>query len=109
MNFADGRVGELEDDIEVVDHEVEDDVDIESAWAEDAEAVGLEEHGVVDAGGEGGNGGIEALEVTDLDEALMLIGEADEGICLGEGGSDGLFDEHVQAGVQKASRYVVVG
>ena len=35
-----------EQDVEVVDHEVEDDVDVQGARGEDAEAVGLEEHGV---------------------------------------------------------------
>ena len=49
-DLADGRLGELEDDVEVVDHEVEDDVDVERARGEDAEAVGLEEHGPVEEG-----------------------------------------------------------
>ena len=48
-DLVDGGVGEGEDDVEVVDHEVEDDVDVERARGEDAEAVGLEEHGLVEA------------------------------------------------------------
>ena len=46
-----------------MDHEVEDHVDVERAGGEDAEAVGLEEHGVVEAGGDGGDGGVEAFEM----------------------------------------------
>ncbi len=60
-DFLDGRVGEGEDDVEVVNHEVEDDVDVEGARGEDAEAVSLKEHGVVERGESRGDGGIEAL------------------------------------------------
>ena len=73
-DFADGGVGEREDDVEVVDHEVEDDVDVERAGGEDAEAVGLEEHGVVEALGDGGDGGVETLEVADGDDAVEVVG-----------------------------------
>ena len=44
-DFSDGGVGEREDDVEVVDHEVQDDVDVEGArWdcaLEQAGAVGV--------------------------------------------------------------------
>jgi hypothetical protein len=109
VDFADGRVGEVEDDVEVVDHEVEDDVDVEGAGAEDAEAVGLEEHGSVDAGFERGDGGVEAFEVADLNEAVVLVGEVDELICLGESGGDGFFDKQVQACCEQGGGYVEVG
>ena len=73
--LADGRVGELEDDVEVVDHEVEDDVDVERARGEDAETVGLEEHGAVEQRLDRGDGGVETLEVADLDDALVNVGK----------------------------------
>jgi len=38
-DFANGGVGEGEDDVEVVDHEVEDYVDVEGTRGEDAEPV----------------------------------------------------------------------
>jgi hypothetical protein len=109
VDFADGGVGEVEDDVEVVDHEVEDDVDVEGAGAEDAEAVGLEEHGPVDAGFERGDGGVEAFEVTYLDEAVVLSSEVDEPVCLGESGGDGFLDEQVQACGEQGGGYVEVG
>ncbi len=68
-----------------MDHKVEDDIDVESAGAEDAEAVRLEEHGLMGAGSEGGDGGVEALEMAYLDEATAFAGEADEGVGLLEG------------------------
>ena len=68
--LADGRLHELEDDVEVVNHEVEDDIDIERAGGEDAEAVGLEEHGAVEERFDCGDGGVEALEVADLHDTV---------------------------------------
>ena len=65
------RLHQAEDDVEVVHHEVEDDVDIERARGEDAEPVRLEEHGHVDVGLHGEHGGVEALQVADLKDALM--------------------------------------
>ena len=97
-DFADGGVGEGEDDVEVVDHEVEDDVDVEGARSEDAEAVGLEEHGVVELGEGGGDGGVEALEMTDGDDAVEGGGELEDAVGIGEGSGEGLLDEEVEAG-----------
>ncbi len=99
----------MEDDVEVVDHEVEDDVDVEGAGAEDAEAVGLEEHGLVDAGLERGDGGVEAFEVSYLDEAAMLVGDANEFIGLSEIGGDRFFDEQVQACGEQGGGELEVG
>ncbi len=109
MDLGDGRVGQLQDDVEVVDHQVEDYVHVEGAGAEDAEAVGLKEHGLLNARGKGGDGGVEALEVTDLDEAVVLTGEADEVVGLVQGGGDGLFDEQMQACLEEAGGGVEVG
>ena len=76
-DFTDGRIaGEGEDDVEVVDHEVEDDVDVERARGEKAEPVGLEEHGLVEGGEGGGDGRVEALEVADGEDAVVVLGEA---------------------------------
>src|SRR5665213_1074835 len=74
-DLADRGVGELEDDVEVVDHEVEDDIDVERARGEDAEAVGLEEHGAVEQRLDRGDGGVETFEVADLDDPLVNVGK----------------------------------
>jgi hypothetical protein len=39
--------------------------------------------------------GVEALEVADLEDAVVLLGEGDEGVGFGEGGGDRFFDEAV--------------
>ncbi len=102
-DFFDGGVSEGEDDVEVVDHEVEDDVDVERAWGEDAEAVGLEEHGAVEGGEGGGDGGVEAFEMADGDDAGVLVGEGEDVVGLGEGGGEGFFDEDVEVGAEELS------
>ncbi len=100
-DLFDRGVGEGEDDVEVVDHEVEDDVDVERARGEDAEAVGLEEHGVVERGQGGGDGGVEALEMADLHDAVVLLREGKNVVGLVEGGGEGFFDEGVDAGAEE--------
>ena len=84
-----------------MNHEVEDDVDIERARGEDAEPVRLKEHGHVDVGLDGEDCRVEALQMADLQDALVARCERDELIGFGERGGDGLFDQHVDAGFEK--------
>ncbi len=100
-DFADGGVGEAENDVEIVDHEIENDVDVERTRGEDAEPVRLEEHGVRERGEGGGDGGVEALEVADGDDACVGLREGEDVVGLGEGGGEGLLDEEVEAGEEK--------
>ena len=95
------RVDEGEHDVEVVDHEVEDDIDVEGARAERAEAVDLEEHRAGDDGQGGDDGGIEALEVADLDDAAGGAGGGDDVVGFRQGGGERLFDEQVHAALQQ--------
>ncbi len=95
-DFANGGVGEGEDDVEVVDHEVEDDVDVEGAGGEDAEPVGLEEHGLMERGEGGGDGGVEAFQMADGEDAVVGLSEGDEVVGFGEGGGEGLLDEDIE-------------
>ena len=96
-----GRAREGEHDVEVVDHEIEDDIDIQGARTEDAEPMHLKKHGAVEQGLDRGDGGVEALQVTDLQDASLGGGQSNEGVGLLEGGGDGLFDEDVDAGTQQ--------
>ncbi len=100
-DFFYGGVGEGEDDVEVVDHEVEDDVDVEGAGSEDAEAVGLEEHGVVEGGEGGGDGGVEALEMTDGDEPLVDEGGQHDLVGFCQRRRKGFFDEDVHTVIEQ--------
>jgi len=49
-------------------------------------------------GAGGGYGGVEAFEVADLEDAVVLFGHGDEDVGLGGGGGEGLFDEEVESG-----------
>jgi hypothetical protein len=46
----------------------------------------------------GGDGGVEALEVSGLDDAVVLCGEGEDAVGVGERGGEGFFDEEVYAG-----------
>jgi len=69
-DFLKARLRHLEDDVEVVDHEVEDDVDVERARGEDAEAMTLEEHRAIEMWEKCGDGGVEAFEMADLENEM---------------------------------------
>ena len=87
-----------------MDHEIENDVDVEGTRCEDAEPVRLEEHGLGEGCESCGNGGVEALEMADGDDATLRLGESQDVVCLGEGGGEGLLDEDVEAGEKKLLR-----
>src|SRR6202012_401580 len=84
-HLADRRLSEGEHDVEIVHHEVEHHVYVERARAEDAEAMRFKEHRLVADGFGGGDGGIEAFEMADLEDTAAAGGEIDE--LVGFGGS----------------------
>lgn len=94
-----------EHDVEVVNHEVENDVDVERARAENAEAMRLKEHGVIEERASGSDGGIEALEMAGLEDAVVGGSGVDEMGGFGNAGGDGLFNEDVNACLEKSLRY----
>lgn len=98
MEGTNRRLDEVEDDVEVVDHQVENDVDVESTGAEDAEAMRLEKHGVVEDRPNGKDRGIEAFEVAGLKNTAMLPGGIDETSGLVDAGGDGFLNDEVDAG-----------
>jgi len=98
-DFANRRIAEGEHDVEIVDHEVEDDVDVERAGGEDGKPVGLKEHGAAQFGLDGEHGGVEALEVAGLQNAAAFGGSPDEVVSFGKCRDQRLFDEKVEARV----------
>jgi hypothetical protein len=61
----------------------------------------LKEHGPAQLGLHGEHGGVEALEVSGLENALLLFGESDEIVGFGQRGGQGLFDEKIEARVEQ--------
>ncbi len=79
-NLPDGGFRQREYHVEIVNHQVEDYVDVERARREDGKPVGLEEHGARDALRGRGDGRVEALEVTDLQDAMVAPGEREDAV-----------------------------
>lgn len=84
-----------------MNHEVEDDIDVERARREDGEPVGFKEHGTAKLRLNGQNGRIEAFEVTGLENAIVLFGNRDQFVGLRRGSREGLFDEQVETGFEQ--------
>ena len=83
-----------------MDHEVEYDVDIEGARGKDAEPMHLKKHGAVDKRLDGGDGGVKAFQVTDLQDAVTFRSEGNQFVGLFQGGGDGFFDQNVDSGFE---------
>jgi hypothetical protein len=90
-------------------HEVENDVDIEGAWGENAEPVRLKEHGHVDVGLHREDGGVEALQMANLKDAVMPRGQIDERVCLGQRRGNRFFYQNIDAGLKQCARDRGVG
>ena len=95
------RLDQTEHDVEVVHHEVENDIDIEGARGENAEPVRLKEHGHVDVWLHGEHCGVEALQMANLKDALMTRGQIDECVGLGQRRGDRLFYQNIDAGLNQ--------
>ena len=102
-------LGEREYEVHVVDHEIEHDVYVETARAEEIHAVDLEEEGQGEALFEGQDGGVKSLEVAYLKDAAGAGSGVDQAIGGGKVGGDGLFDEDVDAGVEEVAADIDVG
>lgn len=65
-----------------MDHEVQDDIDIQGTGGEDAETMGLKEQRAVEQREYGADCRVEALQMADLEDAAPVAGQLDEGIGL---------------------------
>jgi len=74
FHFGDGLLDDGEQNVQIVDHQIKDNVNIEAARGENAQAVHFEKERAVDDGLDGNYRGIEALDVADLQNALVAPG-----------------------------------
>ncbi|MEY5027357.1 MAG: hypothetical protein RLZZ244_2885, partial [Verrucomicrobiota bacterium] len=93
---------QVEDDFEVVDHEIQHDADFGAAIGVGGEAVAFDETGLMQAGFEGGENGVEAFDVPDLEGEVLRLGQGDECLRVGGAFGDGLFNEHVFPALEQA-------
>ncbi len=87
-----------------MDHEIEHHVHIGAAVLERSEPRGLEKTRHGQNGLQGLHGGVEALQVADLQHASRAPRHLDQSLALRDGRGHGLLDEHVRAGLEKIAR-----
>ena len=97
VDVDEGALHQVEDDFDVVDHEIEHDADVDAAIGEGGEAVGFNEAGGIKALFELAEDGVESLDMADLEDGVVGLGEVDEELGLGVAFGDGFFDEDVAA------------
>jgi hypothetical protein len=78
-----------------VDHEIEDDVYVQCSRSENTQPVYLKKKRLTENRANGSNRGIEAFEVSDLNDALMTLCQRDQVVCLLECFGERLFDQDV--------------
>lgn len=77
IDMSHGRFNKRQDKIEVVDHQVENDADISAASGVGGEAMGFDEAGIGGHGLEVSEDRVEAFDVTDLENTVVIVGEFD--------------------------------
>ncbi len=100
IDAFDLAVGQRQDQVEVVDHEIEHDGNIGAACFECAGAGGFQVERAAGAGDKGRVGGGEALEMADLENGAIVARELSEVIRISQCGSDGFLDQDVAAGAE---------
>ncbi len=70
--------------------------------------MGFKEHGAAQLRLDGEDGGIEALQMAGLQNALALFRALDQIVGLGERGGQRLFDQQVEAGIEQSRSYLMM-
>jgi hypothetical protein len=105
VDALDRRIGQLQDDADVMDHQVQDHADLGAARGEGRQPLGGDVTGVGDGLLEEGHHRVVMLDVSDLDDAVGLGGGVQDLGGLVEGHADGLFDEEVHAFGEQGQRH----
>ncbi len=92
-----------QNDVQIVDHEVEHNINIERARREYAQAVNFEEHWLRKQRNCGANGRIEALEMSDLHDAFVPRRDLDQFVGFRQGSRERLFNQDVDAGFHESA------
>jgi len=89
------RADQLEDQVEIVNHEIEDHRDVGAAGLERRQPLGLQEPRLVEVGGRGPHRPIESLHVTDLQAHAALPRRLHQLLGTGQRVGQRLLDERV--------------
>ena len=91
MQLSNRRLGPTENNVEIVNHKIEDDINVEGSGSENAEPVHLKKKRLTKNGANCPNRRIETFEVTDLKDAIAPLREIYQSICLLKGRGEGFF------------------
>src|SRR5580698_4692481 len=95
------RLGKRQNDVEIVNHQVEDDVDIKRARREHAEAVYLEEHRLRQQRERRPNRGIKALQMSDLCDTFVSGRQLYQLLRLRQRRGQRLFNQHIDSSLHQ--------
>ena len=99
----------MEDNFDVVDHQVEDDADIGAAVWVGRESSDLQEAGILELGFKRVEDRVETLDVADLQDATFGGSEGRHLTGMRRGVGDRLFDKQVLSAFEKERGELVVG
>ena len=105
-----GDIGphQLEDQVQVVDHQVEDDGDIGPAGLKRRQPIGLEETRLLEIWGRRANGPVEPLDVTNLEDQLLACRPLDQLLRPCQGVRQRFFHEQRPAPLQHGQSHAHV-
>src|ERR1700722_5928726 len=95
--FGDRFFDERQQYVEIVNHQVVDHIDVETAWRKDAEAMNFEEQRAVEDWLDRDDRRIETFDVADLQDAREFFGGGEESVGFGHVARHRFFDEDVEA------------
>ena len=108
VDFGDRRIDQRQDDVDIVDHHIEDDTHVRAARRErrDAHRFDVERPGDVRCDGAEGVG--EAFDQADLEHQSPRLGEGRDLLGRVHAFGERLLDQHVDAGVEEVHYHRVV-
>ena len=95
--------------INVVNHEIQDDIHIQSPFIEQSKPIGFYKHRFREMWVNGTKGRIETLEKSHLENAAFTISQSNQVLCLVKALGHGLFQEHVNTCIQEVPSNCIVG
>jgi len=104
VDRLDGTADDTLHNVDIVNHQIKDNVDVGSSLFERRETLTFDEARPLEPPLGGDDRGIEALEMPHLQDAPLPRRQRDEVSCLLGRLGDGLFDEHMCAGFEKITR-----
>ena len=109
VHADDRRTYDVQDDLDVVDHQIENNTDIGASVRIRREASDFEKPWVIEFAFQRGEDWVETLDVSDLEHTRTACSKLGKRAGIGRRVGDGLFHEKVLAAFQEKSADLVVG